>query len=137
MLPGDFMVSSNIRTLNAYSYSNISHSSGASGKLYVPVNPTSVLYAQFNHVSGVPAKQGQNGVSISKIQILNTLIDNLSRIKKSAVTEKNSVMSDAQAEVLIKNYQAQIQSATQSAKSTPYALAGVQPMAGSLFQIDA
>ena len=110
------MVSSNIRTLNAYSYSNISHSSGASGKLYVPVNPNSVLYAQFNHVSGVPAKQGQNGVSISKIQILNTLIDNLSRIKKSAVTEKNSVMSDAQAEVLIKNYQAQIQSATQSAK---------------------
>ena len=140
------MVSSNIRTLNAYSYSNISHSSGASGKLYVPVNPNSVLYAQFNHVSGVPrsscqsgvpAKQGQNGVSISKIQILNTLIDNLSRIKKSAVTEKNPVMSDAQAEVLIKNYQAQIQSATQSAKSTPYALAGVQPMAGSLFQIDA
>ena len=90
-----------------------------------------------NYVQTAKGLSDGYDIFIKEKAVLNTLIDNLSRIKKSAVTEKNSVMSDAQAEVLIKNYQAQIQSATQSAKSTPYALAGVQPMAGSLFQIDA
>ncbi|MCR4627213.1 MAG: hypothetical protein K5640_06155 [Treponema sp.] len=128
---------SNIRSLNAYSYGNITHSGGASGKLYVPVNPGAVIYAQFNHISGVPAGKGQNGVSISKIQILNTLIDNLSRIKNTTIPKHDSVMSDGQAEALIKNYQAQIQAAAQNAKTAPFALAGAQPMAGALFQIDA
>ena len=128
---------SNIRSLNAYSYGGMISSSGASGKLYVPVNPNAVIYAQFNHISGVPAHKGQNGVSISKIQILNTLIDNLSRIKSTSLPKHDSVMSDGQAEALIKNYQAQIQNATQAAKTTPYMLAGAQPMAGALFQIDA
>ena len=128
---------SNMRSLNAYSYGNMVRSSGASGKLYVPVNPSAVIYAQFNHISGVAANKGQNGVSITKIQILNTLIDNLSRIKNTAIAKHDSAMSDGQAEALIKNYQAQIQAAAQSTKTAPYMLAGAQPMAGALFQIDA
>lgn len=128
---------SNMRSLNAYSYGNMVRSSGASGKLYVPVNPSAVIYAQFNHISGVAANKGQSGVSITKIQILNTLIDNLSRIKNTAIPKHDSVMSDGQAEALIKNYQSQIQAAAQNTKAAPYMLAGAQPMAGSLFQIDA
>lgn len=122
-----------LRSFNAYSYAAYSHSRGASGKLYVPVKPSSVVYAQFDHISGIAARKGQSGVSVSKIQILNTLIDNLSKIKSQTIPQADSVMSDAQAEVLIKNYQAQIHAATQT--PTPYALSGVQPMAGSLFQI--
>ena len=38
-------------SLNAYSYGGIL--SGSSGKLYVPVNPASVIYSQFDHISGV------------------------------------------------------------------------------------
>ena len=127
---------SNIRSLNAYSYSGLSRSGGTAGKLYVPVNPSSVIYAQFSHISGIAARKGQNGVSINKIQILNTLIDNLNKIKSGNFPKADSTMNEAQAEVLIKNYQSQIRSAAETANAAPYALAGVQPQAGALFSID-
>ena len=63
-------------------YTSVS-STGTANKLYVPVNKSSLIYSHFDHVSGVAVKKGQQGVSISKIQILNTLIDNLSSIKSA------------------------------------------------------
>lgn len=124
-------MTSSIGNFNAYSYSSSFSNAGA--KLYVPVSKSALLYSHFDHVSGVAAKSGQNGVSISKIQILNSLIDRLSSIKnqpKDSITD----ISNEQADVLIKNYQQQIQ---QAVKQTPYILAGAQPQAGALFQIDA
>ena len=67
-------------SLNAQMY-NSQFSAGAS-KLFVPVNPSAVVYAQFDHISGVAARQGQTGVSVSKIRILNTLIDQLVIMKR-------------------------------------------------------
>ena len=49
-------------------------------KIYVPVQKSSLLYSHFEHVSGFVANKGQNGVSVSKIQILNALIDHLSSV---------------------------------------------------------
>ncbi len=124
-------MTTSLRNINAYSYSGTMAASA--GKLYVPVSKTALLYSHFNHVSGVAAKPGQSGVSISKIQILNSLIDRLSAIKnkpKDSVTD----ISNEQADALIKNYQQQIQ---QAVKQTPYIMAGAQPQAGSLLQIDA
>jgi hypothetical protein len=126
------MVSS-INNLNPYSYQITS--GGASGKLYVPVNPAAVIYAQFNHISGIAAKQGQQGVSISKINILNSLIENLSRIKAQKMPNDTSALSDSQVDVLIKNYQKQIQQSVQAAQTTPYMLAGAMPETGSLFTL--
>ena len=118
---------------NAYSYSGAVGSSGAAGKLYVPVSKSALLYSHFDHVSGVAARSGQQGVSISKIRILNSLIDRLSAIKnqpKESITD----ISDDQAQVLIEQYQKQIQ---QTVAQKPYVLAGAQPQAGALFSIDA
>ena len=118
---------------NAYSYSGAVGSSGAAGKLYVPVSKSALLYSHFGHVSGVAARSGQEGVSISKIRILNSLIDRLSAIKnqpKESITD----ISDDQAQVLIEQYQKQIQ---QTVAQKPYVLAGAQPQAGALFSIDA
>ena len=118
---------------NAYSYSGAVGSSGAAGKLYVPVSKSALLYSHFDHVSGVAARSGQEGVSISKIRILNSLIDRLSAIKnqpKESITD----ISDDQAQVLIEQYQKQIQ---QTVAQKPYVLAGAQPQAGALFSIDA
>lgn len=118
--------------LNAFSYSSSISSSGSSGKLYVPVSRSSLIYSNFDHVSGVAAKTGQNGVSISKIRILNSLIERLSAIQNE---QKKSVqnISENQAEVLIKNYQKQISQAVQN----PYIINGAKPMPGDLFQIQA
>ena len=112
-------------------------SSGASGKLYVPVNPAAVIYAQFDHISGIAASEGQQGVSISKIQILNTLIDSLTRIKNQPLAAAASNISSEEADALIKSYQQQIEQTVQAAKTTPFALTGARPEAGMLFSIDA
>ena len=120
-----------IGNFNAYSYSSLS-GSGAAGKLYVPVSKSALLYSHFDHVSGVAAKSGQNGVSISKIRILNSLIERLSAIKNEPKTSFTD-MSDEQADALIKNLQTQLKQAVQ----TPYILNGAQPMPGDLFSIQA
>ena len=126
---------SNITNLNPYSY-HIS-SSGASGKLFVPVSPSAVIYAQFNHISGIAASKGQSGVSISKIQILNAMIENLSRIKGVQNTPKKTVhITEAQADALIQNYQKQIAQSVQ-ASQTQFMLSGAMPQAGSLFSVNA
>jgi hypothetical protein len=118
--------------LNPYSYGAFA-SGGASGKLYVPVSPMAVVYAQFDHISGIAARQGETGVSISKIQILNTLIDHLTAIKNEPKTSVTSI-SDKQVDALIENYQKQIQ---QAVHGTPYILSGAQPQSGALFSINA
>ena len=62
-----------LTSLNPMSYGNyVTH---GSGKLYVPVNSHYVGYAQFDHVSGISAQHGQQGVPVNKLSILNTLID--------------------------------------------------------------
>lgn len=125
-------MTSSIGNINAFSYSsNIIN--GAGGKLYVPVNKLSLVYSNFDHVQGVAAKRGQNGVSISKIQILNALIDRLSQIKnqpKESITD----ISDQQAEALIKNFQEQIQ---QAVKQSAYAYTSLKAETGVLFSLDA
>lgn len=128
----------NISNLSPYSYNGIA-SGGASGKLYVPVNPANVIYAQFDHISGVAAKKGQHGVSITKIQILNTLIENLAKIKTQSSSSEYQQMhlSDEQVDVLIKNYQQQIKQAVTQAQSVQYTAAGINSLSGALFAIDA
>ena len=128
----------NISNLSPYSYNGIA-SGGASGKLYVPVNPANVIYAQFDHISGVAAKKGQHGVSITKIQILNTLIENLAKIKTQSSSSEYQQMhlSDEQVDVLIKNYQQHIKQAVTQAQSVQYTAAGINSLSGALFAIDA
>ena len=115
--------------LSNFSYSS-STIAAAAGKMYVPVSKSALLYSHFDHVSGVAAGNGQNGVSISKLRILNSLIERVSAIKNEPVKAVKDI-SPEQADALIKNYQQQIQQALK----TPYILNGAQPMAGDLFSL--
>lgn len=135
MFRGYKKMTTSIGNINAFSYGSSFGTSpvASSGKLYVPVSKSALLYSHFDHVSGVAASSGQMGVSISKIRILNSLIDHLSAIKNEPKQSFTDI-SDDQADVLIQAYQQQIQ---QTMKTNTYALAGAQPQAGALFQIDA
>ena len=123
-------MTSAIGNINAFSYGSSMASSAVMGKLYVPVSKSVLLYSHFDHVSGVAASSGQSGVSISKIRILNSLIEHMATIKNEA-PETVGDISPERADALIKNYQQQLQQALQ----TPYILSGAQPMAGDLFSI--
>lgn len=116
-------------------YTNISSSNAA--KLYVPVSKSVVLYSHFDHVSGFVAKNGQNGISISKIQILNTLIDHLSSIKSGKIPAAVKNSTPEQIDSMITNYQTQIRQAVKAADFVPNGVAGARPEPGALFSINA
>ena len=125
-------------SLNAssFNYSGIV-SNGGHGKLYVPVARQNVIYAHFDHVTGVAAKPNQQGVSISKIQILNSLLNQLISMKnqpKVNVAPEN--MDDSQLDALIQSTQTKIQTNIQVAQATGYGLAGAAPEAGAVFSLD-
>jgi hypothetical protein len=121
-------------SLNAHLY-NSQFSAGAN-KLVVPVNPSAVVYAQFDHISGVAARQGQQGVSVSKIRILNTLIDQLVLMKRDkSIQQAPQAISEAAVDARIQNYQKEIHALMKLAQSNPYILPGAAPASGALFSI--
>ena len=121
---------------NNFNYANVVSSSGH-GKLYVPVSQQNVIYAHFDHVTGVAAKPNQKGVSISKIQILNSLLNQLISMKSQPKLDvKTEEMTDSQLDALIENPQSKIQTQVQVAQATGYGLAGAAPEAGAVLSLN-
>ena len=121
---------------NNFNYAGVV-SSGGNGKLYVPVARQNVIYAHFDHVTGVAAKPNQKGVSISKIQILNSLLNQLISMKNQPkLDEKTEEMTDSQLDALIQSTQTKIQTNVQVAQATGYGLAGATPEPGAVFSLD-
>lgn len=113
---------SNFGPLRSISYGMIPIiSSGGRGQ--VPVKPSQYVYSQFQYVSGYPAKKGQEGVSVDKLKILNTLIDQLVTMKQKNISPKISTqgeISDNQIDALIKQYQEQIKVTLSATENLPY-----------------
>lgn len=128
----------NAISLNASTYGNLFIS--GTGSLAVPVSPSAVIYSQFNHIHGVAAPSGQQGIPVSRLRILNTLIDQLVMMKNKSVITKEQAMSldeDAQDD-MIKLYQKKVQdSLNKAAQPNSYGLAGLLPEPGSMFTISA
>lgn len=126
------MLSSNGTISNALSFTSLTKNA-AMGKLYVPVSKSALLYSHFDHVSGVAAENDQQGVSISKIRILNSLIDRLSVIQNKP-KETFTDITDDQAQVLIKEYQNEIK---QAVSQQIYKPVDLKSMTGGLFTLEA
>ena len=104
------------------------------GRASLPVAPGMLIYSHFKHVSGTPAPEGTSGVNISKLKILDTLIEQLSRIKKQSAAEFGNLEGNDEERInaLIEQYQKQIRAAYSVSVYTPAA-----PAAGALFSIAA
>ena len=73
----------NVGTIPSNAFPNIYAISAAQGsRVAVPVSPSAYIYSHFKHVSGVPASEGETGVNINKLKIIDTLIEQLSKMKK-------------------------------------------------------
>jgi len=73
----------NIGTVPSNTFPSIFAISAAQGsRVAVPVSPSAYIYSHFKHVSGVPATDGETGVNINKLKIIDTLIEQLSKMKK-------------------------------------------------------
>lgn len=78
---------SNYIPLTTLSYAAMPRIS-AGGRAYLPVDSKQVVYSQFQYVAGVPRTEDQSGVSVGKLKILNTLIDQLVRMRESEQHDK-------------------------------------------------
>ena len=106
-----------------------------SGRMSLPVNPASYIYSQFKHVGGVPAPEGTRGVTVTKLKILDVMIEQLSQMKKQPELNTKD-LSNEQIDALISRYEGQIKAATAASNVMPYAPAP-QAAAGILFDISA
>ena len=102
----------------------------ANGRLSLPVDPASLIYSHFRHVSGVPAPEGRQGVAISKLNILDALIEQMSQMKNTGGISNLTHIPENQMDLMIEFYNTEIRQATQAV--APYALA---PQSGALFNI--
>ena len=105
-----------------------------SGRVSLPVSPSSLIYAHFEHVSGVPAPDGVRGKNINKLKIIDTLVGQLSRMKQ----EPDPFLGDqedweSRVNAMIDQYQNQVRNVQVASASNPYAQAA--PLMGAVFNI--
>jgi hypothetical protein len=122
--------------IGSVSFPSIGYAINASqsGRMSIPVPESSYLYSHFKHVSGVPATDGEDGVNITKLKIINTLIEQISRMKN----ESRPLFSDEQGDeqrinALIDQYQNQIRDIQTANAHNPYA--PLAPQTGAIFSI--
>jgi hypothetical protein len=87
----------------------------------LPVAPSAYIYSQFRHVSGIPAPEGTRGVAVTKLKVLDVLIEQLAQIKKrpeAALT--TDAPSDERIDALIDHYESQIRAAQAANAAMPY-----------------
>lgn len=63
--------------INAAVVSNINKFRSGTGRVSVPVSPHLTRYAQFKHIEGIPAVLENGGVPVSKLRLLDSLIEKL------------------------------------------------------------
>jgi hypothetical protein len=90
------------------------------------------IYSHFRHVSGVPAPEGTRGVTISKLKILDVLIEQLSRIKKQESAGPLGAVSDERIDALIEQYEQQVRSAQAASQAAVFSPA---PQTGAVFNL--
>ena len=113
-------------------------SASQSGKMSMPVSRANVIYSHFKHVSGFAAPKGVRGVSITKIKVLDVLIEQLSRLKhrEAAPPGQGETYSEDRIDALIEQYENQIRAANAAAQALPYNAAPAIPM-GALVNLAA
>ena len=65
--------------IHGISIPNIHYIASSGQRMSIPVEPASLLYSNFQHVSGIPAPEGSHGVSIPRLHLLDILIAQLNQ----------------------------------------------------------
>jgi len=102
------------------------------GRMSLPVSPGMMIYSHFKHVSGTPAPEGIQGVNISKLKILDTMIEQLSKMKNQPHANFGNIegTDENRINALIDQYQKQIKAAQAMGVYAPAA-----PAMGALFSL--
>jgi len=100
---------------------NLSYTGAQYGKMSLPVDPSLLIYSNFEHVSGMVPPKGIQGVSISKLNLLDVLIGMVSRINKAPVTQvPENVDPTKGVDTLLENIENHIRQAQTANEAMPY-----------------
>jgi hypothetical protein len=105
------------------------------GRVSLPVSPSSLIYSQFKHVSGVPAPEGVRGVNINRLKIIDTLVEQLARLKQEPeeLLAGKEMDWESRLNAMINQFQNQVRTAQAATANSPYAPA--DPLIGAVFNI--
>ncbi len=84
----------------------------AAGKRSVPVRPSLSVYL-FKHVMGVPSRSGEDEVPISKLRVLDNLIDRL--VKLRGERGESTPVDNGNVDTLIQRFQGELHAALSAA----------------------
>ena len=116
---------------------NFAVSASAGRKLSLPVDPASLIYSHFKNVAGVPAPEGSGGVTISKLNILDVLIEQMNKLRTNpALPPSNNNNAMARLNAINEAYRKEFQQAKAASNVMPYIPAPQSP-AGALLRINA
>ena len=106
------------------------------GRMSLPVEPSSYVYSHFKHVSGVPASEGEGGVSINRLKIIDTLIEQIARMKREPEPmfsfQEEEQENEMRINAMIDQYHNQLRNLQAANANNPYAPAA--PL-GAVFSI--
>ena len=124
-----------VRGIPNISIPNIAYTTARVGKTALPVDSSSLIYSHFEHVSGIPAPKGTQGVAISKLNLLDVLIGQISQIKKGDPVLSNLTgIPESGMDALIEAYKNQIKQAKAASQAMPY-IPSPNTQPGALFNI--
>ena len=117
----------------------INYAMAQGGKMSLPVDPSSLIYSHFEHVSGIAAPEGIQGVAISKLNLLDVLIGQLNQVKRGGavlapVSSDKGSPQPAKMDALIDNYMKQIRQAKSASAAMPY-IPSPSAQSGAVFSL--
>ena len=75
-----------VGSISNLSVPNINYTAVSTGKMTIPVSSSLLVFSHLEHVSGVPAPEGTQGVAINKLHLLDMLIERLNQVKSRGMT---------------------------------------------------
>ncbi|MCL2070352.1 MAG: hypothetical protein FWH19_05145 [Treponema sp.] len=108
-----------VRGLTGISAAAYIHNMSQGGRVSLPVHPSSLLYSNFEYVSGVAAPEGSNGISITGLRLLDVLIGQLNQIKQNSNSQFNLNPFNG-IDNLIESIENQIRQAKAASQAMPY-----------------
>ena len=112
-------------------------SASGGSRVSLPVAPSAYLYSHFAHVSGIPASEGTQGISVSQLKVIDSLIGGIVRMNEQPKPDYSITTEDPQSQynAFVENLQKQIQAAVEASEAVSYPAANVDM--GLLFSISA
>ena len=108
-----------IRGIPNLSMAAFIHNMSQGGIVALPVEPASLLYSNFEHVSGVAAPEGTYGISINRLNLLDVLIGQLNQLKRESLSQFSLDRFDG-ADALIESIEQQIRQTKAASEAMPY-----------------